>query len=128
MLDTRHQVQVRCRRSQRSSQSESTIGVRFSLRIFRLSCFHFDILHFHHLFNPKICILNPKSSFHHPIKNFLSSIKDLEVFDQTIAFPHMSPSFINHFNFLNLKIIKINLQFNILTILPMDSTLTHHYC
>ena len=35
--------------------------------------------------------------------------------------------FINHLCFLNLKIPNTFLDFNLLIVLPMDSTLTRHY-
>ena len=68
-----------------------------------------------------------KSLFHHwsRVFNLRKEFRSIWLV-HLIAHIHLLP-FINHLHFLNLKIPKIFLDFNILTFLHMDSTLTHHY-
>ena len=68
-----------------------------------------------------------KSPLYRLVKNFLSSKRDLKCLSGSSHPPHMSPSFINHFLFLNIKIPNKIFHFDLLTIVLVESTSTCHY-
>ena len=80
-----------------------------------------------HLFIHTFIFKNPKNYFSTIDQGFSIFERSVEAFDRFISFPNTSSSFHRSFPLFKSKNIKkISFDFNLLTFLPMDSTLTLH--
>ena len=99
----------------------------FSSQIFRLGSSSIHFFKFSHLFIRIFSFTNPKNYSFTIDQGFPISKKSLEALVQFISSPHMFSSFHQSFSVSKSKNTKkISSNFNLLTFLSVDSTLTCH--
>ena len=127
MLDARRQVRAKYTGSRRYVLIREHHWIVFSSQIFRLELSYIHFFYFPHLFINIFSFKNSKITFPPFIKGFLS----LQGFwKHLVGSFHLRAHFLPftvHLCFLNLKIPKkLASNFNLLTFLPVESTLTFH--